>query len=124
MPEENEMSLAFAVDESLSVSTSEQYAVASQIIEAAAYHTDQFMFLQGSAGTGKTFTIKALIRRLQWLGKKCLICGTQELLQLSIQEEPLSIHCFASQLTKSLRAVSDPISAAVLFRPSISLMQI
>jgi Cdc6-like AAA superfamily ATPase len=56
MPEENEMSLAFAVDESLSVSTSEQHAVASQIIEAAAYHTDQFMFLQGSAGTGKTFT--------------------------------------------------------------------
>ena len=74
--EENEMPLTFAVDESLSVLTSEQHAVASQIIDAVIYQTDQLMFLQASAGTGKTFTIKALIRRLQSLDKKCLICGT------------------------------------------------
>jgi hypothetical protein len=34
------------------------------------------MFLQGSAGTGKTFTIKALINALQSHHKKCLTCGT------------------------------------------------
>jgi ATP-dependent exoDNAse (exonuclease V) alpha subunit len=34
------------------------------------------MFLQGSAGTGKTFTVKTLIATLQSCGKKCLICGT------------------------------------------------
>jgi hypothetical protein len=34
------------------------------------------MFLQGSAGTGKTFTVKALVNALQSHRKKCLICGT------------------------------------------------
>jgi hypothetical protein len=34
------------------------------------------MFLQGSAGTRKTFTVKALINALQSHRKKCLICGT------------------------------------------------
>jgi ATP-dependent exoDNAse (exonuclease V) alpha subunit len=76
LQEENEMPLTFAVDESLSVLSSERHGVASQIIEAVIYQTDQLMFLQGSAGTGKTFTIKALIRRLRLLGEKCFICGT------------------------------------------------
>jgi hypothetical protein len=34
------------------------------------------MFLQGSAGTGKTFTVKAVISVLQSHWKNCLICGT------------------------------------------------
>jgi hypothetical protein len=34
------------------------------------------MFLQGSGGTWKTFTVKALINALQSHCKKCLICGT------------------------------------------------
>jgi Cdc6-like AAA superfamily ATPase len=34
------------------------------------------MFLQGPAGTGKTFTVKALINTLESCFKKCLICGT------------------------------------------------
>jgi nucleoside-triphosphatase THEP1 len=34
------------------------------------------MFLQGSAGTGKTFTVKTLINALQSHRKKCLICRT------------------------------------------------
>jgi hypothetical protein len=38
--------------------------------------TDQLMFLQGSAGTEKTFTVKALIKALESTRKKCLICGT------------------------------------------------
>jgi Cdc6-like AAA superfamily ATPase len=73
LQEENEMPSPFGVDESLSVLTSEQHAVASQIIEAGIYQTDQLMFLQGSAGTGKTLTINALIRRPQSSGRKCII---------------------------------------------------
>jgi nucleoside-triphosphatase THEP1 len=34
------------------------------------------MFLQGSAGIGRTFTIKTLINALQSYRKKCWICGT------------------------------------------------
>jgi DNA polymerase III delta prime subunit len=75
-PEENEMPLTSPVDEPLSVLTSEQHCVAAQIIDSVIHQTNQLMFLQGSAGTGKTFTIKALIRKLQSLGKRCLICGT------------------------------------------------
>jgi Cdc6-like AAA superfamily ATPase len=38
--------------------------------------TNQVMILQGSAGTGKTFTDKTLIKALESTRKKCLICGT------------------------------------------------
>jgi hypothetical protein len=35
----------------------------------------QFLFLQGSTGTRKTFKVKALLAALQSPGKKCLIYG-------------------------------------------------
>jgi hypothetical protein len=42
------------------VLTPEQQSVASQIIDAVMQKTDELMFLQGSAGTGKPFTVNAL----------------------------------------------------------------
>jgi hypothetical protein len=60
----------------LSLLTPMQHSVASQMIGAVMQKTDQLMFLQGSAGTGKTFTVKALIKALESTRKKCLICGT------------------------------------------------
>jgi Cdc6-like AAA superfamily ATPase len=54
--------------------TPEQHSVASKIIKAALHEMHQLMFLQGSAGTGKTFTVKALINALQSHRKKCLVC--------------------------------------------------
>jgi hypothetical protein len=43
-------------DSDLFLLTIEQHEVASKIIEAVLYQTHQLMFLQGSAGTGKTFS--------------------------------------------------------------------
>jgi hypothetical protein len=56
--------------------TEEQFSISSEIIEAVLHQTDQIVVLQGSTGTGKTFTVKALIRALELSGKSCLICGT------------------------------------------------
>jgi MoxR-like ATPase len=56
--------------------TPEQHSAASTIIRAVSHETHQLIFLQGSAGTGKTFIVKALINALQSHRKKCLICGT------------------------------------------------
>jgi hypothetical protein len=46
------------------------------IIDAVMDATHHLMFFQGAAGTGKTITIKALIRALALGGKKYLSCGT------------------------------------------------
>jgi hypothetical protein len=63
-------------DSNLSLLTSEQHFFVSKIIKAMLHATDQFMFLQGSIGTGKTFIVKALINSFHSHRKKCLICGT------------------------------------------------
>jgi hypothetical protein len=60
----------------VSLLTSEQHSVASKIIKTVLHKTHQLMFLQGSAGTGKTLIVKALINAFQSHGKKCLICET------------------------------------------------
>jgi DNA helicase HerA-like ATPase len=65
------------------------------------------MFHQGSTGTGKTFTVKALINALQSHRKKCLICGTtgiaavqdpggtifHSLFRLGIDEQSRGVFC-------------------------------
>jgi excinuclease UvrABC helicase subunit UvrB len=67
------MAPASPPDSALSLPTPDQYLVASQIIEAATHQTDQLVFLPGSARTGKTFTIKTLIKPFKSYRKKCLI---------------------------------------------------
>jgi Cdc6-like AAA superfamily ATPase len=44
------------------------------------------MFLQGSHGTGKTFTVKVLINALQACRKRCLICGTTDIAAIQYPE--------------------------------------
>jgi hypothetical protein len=61
-------------DSYLSLLIPEQHSVASQIIKAVLHETHQLMFLPGSAGTGKTFAVKALINVLHSHRKKSLIC--------------------------------------------------
>jgi hypothetical protein len=56
--------------------TSHQGSVASQIIQTLQDNTDQLMFLQGSAGTGKTFTVNTLVENMRQSGLNCLICAT------------------------------------------------
>jgi hypothetical protein len=63
-------------DSHLSLSTPEQHSVASKIVKVALHETHQLMYLQGSAGTGKIFSIKALINGFQCHCKKCLIYRT------------------------------------------------
>jgi hypothetical protein len=57
---DDQLSISFGPDLHLSLLTLEQYSVASKIIEAVLHETRQLMFLQSSARTGKTFTVKAL----------------------------------------------------------------
>jgi hypothetical protein len=73
---DDQLSIYCDPDSHLSLLTPEQHYVASKIIKAVLHETHQLMFLQDSAGTGKTFTVKALINALQSHHKKCLICGT------------------------------------------------
>jgi hypothetical protein len=61
----------------LSCLIGEQLYVATQIINAVLQNTHQLLFLQGAAGTGKTFTVNTLIKELQSTYRKnCLICAT------------------------------------------------
>jgi hypothetical protein len=61
---DNQLSVSSDRDSHLSLLTPEQHSVAFKIIKATLYETHQLMFRQGSAGTGKTFTVKILINVL------------------------------------------------------------
>jgi hypothetical protein len=73
---DDQLSISSDSDSHFSLLTFEQHSVASKIIKAVLHETHQLIFLQGSAGTGKTFTAKALINALQSHRKKGFICGT------------------------------------------------
>jgi hypothetical protein len=62
---DDQLSVSSDPDSHLSLLTPEQHSVASKIIKAVLHETRQLMFLQGSARTGKTFTVKALTNALQ-----------------------------------------------------------
>jgi hypothetical protein len=73
---DDQLSISSDSDSHLSLLTPGQHSIASKNIKTVLHETHQFMFLQGSAGTGKTFIAKALINALQSHRKKCSICGT------------------------------------------------
>jgi hypothetical protein len=73
---DDQLSISSDPGSHFSLLTPEQLPVASKIIKAVLHETHQLMFLLGSAGTGKTFTVKALINALQSHCKKYLVCGT------------------------------------------------
>jgi UDP-N-acetylmuramoylalanine-D-glutamate ligase len=54
----------------------EQVAIATEIISAVEQNTKKLMFLQGSAGTGKTHTVRMILSELERLGIRCLVSGT------------------------------------------------
>jgi hypothetical protein len=58
---DHQLSTSSDPDSHLSLLTPEQHSVASKIIKAVLHETHQLIFLEGSAETGKTFTVKALI---------------------------------------------------------------
>jgi ABC-type branched-subunit amino acid transport system ATPase component len=76
---DDQLSISSDPDSHLSMLTPEQYSVAYKIIKAVLDETHQLMFLQGSAGTGKSFTTKALINAFQSHRKKCLICRATDI---------------------------------------------
>jgi hypothetical protein len=63
-------------DEPLACLTEGQRDVALQIIDGILNTGEQLFFLQGSAGTGKTYTVKALMREMARRGRTCLITAT------------------------------------------------
>jgi hypothetical protein len=68
------------------------------------------MFLQDSAGTGKTFTVKALISALQTHRKMCLICATTGIAAVQtheIQDWRELQRCFHVFVTKDIGAAHD-----------------
>jgi hypothetical protein len=56
--------------------SSEQRVVATSILDSIRHGPKQLFFLQGAAGTGKTFTVKAIISEMRRLGKRCLVSAT------------------------------------------------
>jgi hypothetical protein len=73
---DDQLSISSDPNSHLSLLTPEQHSIASEIITAVLHQTHQLIFLQGSAGTWKTFIVKVLINALQSHCKKCLVCGT------------------------------------------------
>jgi hypothetical protein len=73
---DDQLSISSDPDSYLSMLAPKRHSVAFKIIKVVLYETYQLMFLQGSAGTGKTFAVKALINAFQSHRKKCLICET------------------------------------------------
>jgi hypothetical protein len=70
---DDQLSISPDHDSHLPLLTPEQHSVASKMIKAVLHEIHQLVFLQGSTGTGKIFTVKALINALQSHGKKCSI---------------------------------------------------
>jgi hypothetical protein len=65
------------VDElGLSLLNREQGIIGRAIVDAITGDHGQLFLLQGSAGTGKTFTVNAIVSELRRLGKRCLITAT------------------------------------------------
>jgi hypothetical protein len=118
---DDQLSISSDFDSHSSLLTPEQHSVASKMIKAVLHETRQLMFLQSSAGTGKTFTVKTLINALQSHRKKCLICGTTGIAAVQYPGGTTLHSLFRLELMNSLGEVSVQISDAVLRWPGISL---
>jgi hypothetical protein len=68
--EKDQIPFTSALDSLLLVLTTEQCTIAWQIIDTVIHRPTQLMFLQGSAATEQTFTVKTLITTLESIGKK------------------------------------------------------
>jgi RecG-like helicase len=60
----------------LSDLSDEQGAIANEIIRSAERNSPKLMFLQGSAGTGKTHTVQEILLELHRRGFRCLVSAT------------------------------------------------
>jgi hypothetical protein len=114
--------------------TPEQHSVASKIIKAVLHETHQLTFLQGSVGTGKPFTVKALTNALQSHRKKCLIRGTTGiaafqypcettlhfLFRLGIDEQ--SWGCFRSNIERGTPLAQYILAADLIIIDEVSIL--
>jgi hypothetical protein len=121
LQDDDQMPLTSPPESALSVLTPEQHSVASQIIDAVMQKTNQLMFLQGSAWTGKTFTVKALIKALESTQKKCLICGTTGITAVQYPGETTLHSLFHFGINEQLSVVSVQMSDTVLLWLGTSL---
>jgi hypothetical protein len=124
----------FHAEPELTTLTAEQSNVAREIIEAVIEKTSQLMFLQGSAGTGKTFTVRAIINTLRSTRRKCLICATtgiaavqykggttlHSLFHLGIDEEFAG--SFRSNIGRGTKAAQHLLSADLIIIDEVSML--
>jgi hypothetical protein len=99
---------------SLAALASEQAAIATEIINAIQQNNNKLMFLQESAGTGKTHTVRVILSELHRLGIRCLVSATSGIAAVQYPGGKLFILCFASVLINRLICVSYHILVAVL----------
>jgi Cdc6-like AAA superfamily ATPase len=118
---DNQLSISSDPDSHLSLLTPKQHSAAFKIIKAVLHETRQRMFLQGSAGTRKTFTVKALINALQSHHKKYLIYRTTGIAAVQYPGRTTPHSWCHPELMNSPGEVSVQISDAVLRWPGISL---
>jgi hypothetical protein len=97
---------------SLAMLASEQAAVATEIISAVQQNTKKLMFLQGSAGTGKTHTFRVILSELHRLGIRCLVSATTGIAAVQYPQGKLFILCFASVSMSPILRISYHMSVA------------
>jgi hypothetical protein len=84
----------------------EQEAVCAQIVQAVRDETSPLMFLRGTAGIGKTFTVRRLIQMLDEEGKRCLICATT---RIAAVQYPVGAGCIHSSKWELTRSTAGPL---------------
>jgi hypothetical protein len=115
---------ASASNEGLSLSFDalvlEQVGIATEIIRADQQNSEKLMCLQGSAGTGKTHTVRVLLSELHRLGIRCLVGTTTWIAAVQYPEGKLFILCFTSVSMNALINISHYMSGALLLMLLIS----
>jgi hypothetical protein len=98
----------------LSLVAPDKHPAASQILDAMIHERYQRMFLQGSTGKGKTFTMKAVIPALQSRGNTCSMGDITRIAAVQYLGGTPSICRSGLELADSLQGVADPILATIL----------
>jgi hypothetical protein len=88
------------LDAPLSCLTEDQYDITVQVVGTVPGKAGQVVFQQGSAGTGKAFTVSPLISALTWRGEKCLIAGRTGIAVLQCGAKLFDIWFSSSELPK------------------------
>jgi hypothetical protein len=97
---------------SLAMLASQHAAIATEIISAVQQNTKKLMFLQGSAGMGKTHSVRLILSEPHRLGIHCLVSATTGIAAVQYPGGKLFILCFASVSMSPILRISYHMSVA------------